>query len=228
MVGVSPVAAQTPSADEPAPFTCEVTETAVTWTSTDAKRYYVRRDAGDGDRYLGSSAGLSFDTRGKFGTFTVISYTGGRQSTTCIGTKGAETYPFGCGLDGPLYWSDQDVERYYVRAVDDGVSRYLGSTDAPPFVVPPADGYEVVIWNRGVRTTTSCPGEAIYNSCAIEWNTIRTAVEAYYAQNLNIYPTSLEQLDDYVDPTTARYFLQVVGDGFAPSIVPVTDGPCDL
>lgn len=226
-IGASPTSAQDPTTVESEPFTCEVSDTEVTWTSTDAKRYYVRRDAGSGDRYLGSSAGLSYDTSGRFGTFTVISYTGGRQQTQCDGTEGATVPTFACTVDdGVLSWTDQDAARYFVRRVVGDTNEYFDSALGTRMTVPTAGSYQVVTWNRGVRTSTHC-FDPRSGSCEIERRNIRTAVEATSIENDGVYPTTIDELGNYFETPSERFGLEVVGNGLAPLVVAIEGGPCD-
>lgn len=145
--------------DDSAAFVCAATDGSVSWTSTDATNYYVRRDLGDGSVYVGSSTGLSFDTDARYGVFSVISYAGGRRVASCEGPGGPTAPSHDCAVDGStLSWTDQGVSRYFLRREVDGVDGYLGTTTGLSYDVDPVGIYTVVTWTRGVKSSIRCAG----------------------------------------------------------------------
>ncbi|MEM7274712.1 MAG: extracellular solute-binding protein [Actinomycetota bacterium] len=139
----------------PPSFTCTVDGATLSWTDQGVDRYYIRTvDAAGNDTYLTSTTGTSVTVPPSAG-YLVIHWVGGRNAATCAGA--GDLPAFSCSVAGAtLSWTDQGVDRYYIRTVDAaGNDTYLSSTTDTSIAVPPAAGYQVIHWVGG-RNVAAC------------------------------------------------------------------------
>ena len=151
---------------EPEPFVCSAVDGKLSWSDQGIGRYFIRSVNGGVERYLGESAGLSFAVSGADEAYIVRYRVRGQVvDAICAGHGGPpapepEPEPFGCSVvDGVLSWNDQGVGRFFIRAVNGGVERYLGETAGLSFAVSGADeAYIVRYWVNGQRIDATCAG----------------------------------------------------------------------
>ena len=161
-----------PGAVDAVPFTCSLDGNTLSWTNQGASEYFVRSVNGGVERFLGTVSGgaaLQLAVTGNDEQYLVRHWLGGvRTDALCPGNS-PEPNPgpqeFTCSLDGnTLSWTNEGAEEYYVRSVNGGVERYLGTVVAGSPLQLTVSGtdeqYLVRHWLDDVRTDAFCPGNS--------------------------------------------------------------------
>ena len=150
----------------PEAFSCSLAGTSLSWTDQGASEYFIRSVNNGNETFLGRSTGRSFNVSGNDQEYLVRHWVSGAPiDARCPGNGNGDTPTqdpsprnFGCSrFNGVLTWTDQAAPEYFIRAENNGQTRFLGSTSGLSFnITGQDDAYIVRYWLRGIPIDTRC------------------------------------------------------------------------
>ena len=151
-----PAAPPRPPAYQVETFSCSYANGQLSWDNERAPEYYLRAVAADGsEQYLGARTGTGSAVPEADGYRVTHWARGFAVNAICDGP--GDVAGFTCSVSGgTLSWTDQGVDQYFIRLVDNrGNDTFHSSASGTRVNVPSANSYQVIHWVGG-RNIATC------------------------------------------------------------------------